>query len=316
MSDSAVVVIPAVVGQLGEDGHWFPPVTAFHLSGVQLDVNSGLAFSRDWVINGSGTGQRWAMDSAFITGATVRVTASVRQTESRTVTPLSNVIEHYHFIMETLPQVLRIRQVAPDAIHLTADEPPVLVANILKGLGIRWEVVDPDTVLSCSSLWMCPAHPRERTHPADMQLLYDTFAMSIEDPSDLPTDRVYISRARSGRSLAHEHDLEEHLRARGFRILYLEDLQFTEQVSSLSRATLVVAPHGGGLANTVFMRPGGTVVEIATGEWWSNAFRRIAHVRGHSYHLVMLASSPAAPWGDGLDALAKLTPILDEIERF
>ena len=314
MTDPALVVIPSVPGQLAEDGHWFPPVTAFHLSNVQLDVNSGLVFSRDWVVNGSGTGQRWAMDSAFITGATVRVRESAIRPEARTVTPLANVIEHYHFIMETLPQVLRIQQVAPDAIHVTADRPPELVAGILNDLGVRWEVLDRDEVLTCSSVWMCPGHPRERTHPADMQLLLDTFAPSRDRTTAGHGDRVYISRARSGRSLSGERNLEEWLVSRGFAILYLEDLAFTEQVSRLNHASLVVAPHGGGLANTVFMPPGGTVIEIATGEWWSNAFRRIAHIRGHTYHLLMIESTPGAPWGSATETIARLGPILDALD--
>jgi hypothetical protein len=310
LSDPALVVMPPVPPILGEDGFWFPPVKVQHLTGVELDVNSGLVFTRAWVINGSGTGQRWAMDSAFITGASVRVKSGRIHPEPRVVAPLGNVIEHYHFLMETLPQVMRVLQVAPDAVFLTAETPSTFAQTLLSELGARVEVIERDRVLACSSVFYCEGFPRERTHPADMAMLYDTFHVD-QGRAD---GRVYISRAKSMRAVRDEHVLEEALRTRGFTVVYLEELTFAEQVASMAGAGVVVAPHGAGLANTVFMPPGGHVIEITSGEWWSNAFRRIAHARGHSYDLLTVPSGPGARWGAAADLIAGLTPLLDAID--
>lgn len=314
LAPSETVRIPAV-GQLSEDIYAFPPVRVHELSGVQLDIDSGLVFSRDWVINGSGTGHRWAMDSAFITGAAVRVAEGRHPGEARTVAPLANVVEHYHFLMETLPQVLRIRQIAPDVVFLTSSSMSPFAREVLDRLGVRHETTERHRVVECDRVLFCEGFPRERTHPADMQLLSDTLielAGTAADVASSGDEQLYLSRRKSMRALAREERLEGWLAERGFTTLLLEEIPLDDQVRALAGARVVVSPHGGGLANTIFMAPGGRVVELATGEWWSNAFRRIAHVRGHDYSLLAMQSTPEARWGSADEAISLLGPRLGQ----
>ena len=58
LSEPALFAMPPVPPTLGEDGFWFPPVKFQHLTGVALDVNSGLVFTRNRGGNVAGTGQR------------------------------------------------------------------------------------------------------------------------------------------------------------------------------------------------------------------------------------------------------------------
>lgn len=44
----------------------------------------------------------------------------------------------------------------------------------------------------------------------------------------------------------------------------LEDLSFQAQIDQFSDASLIVAPHGSGLANLVFAPPGAKVIELQT----------------------------------------------------
>lgn len=309
LSSSAVLVCPELPGVLAEDGYWFPPTTVYRLGGVRVDIDSGgLVFSRDWVVNGSGPGQRWSIDTAFITGAARRVRAAARRPESRPVAVLGNADELYHFLMETLPQVLRIREVEPETIFLTSGNVAPFARDRLDELGVRLQQQPRHEVLDCEDHYLCPGYPRERTHPADMHLLATTYAPQAIAGS--ATARVYVSRAGSARSIHEEERLEAWLRTRGFDIVRLETLPFTEQVACLASAELVVGPHGMGLANTVFMPPGGHVIELASTEWWSNAFRRISQARGHRYTLVPLASTPVARWGSADEAIALLDPLV------
>lgn len=313
LSPPELSYLPPVPPILGEDGYWFQGVRVHQLSGALLDVDSGLVFARTWVINGSGTGQRWSMDSAFLTGAAVRVYDGDVTDSDTVVAPLGNCVEHYHFLMETLPQVLRVRQVAPDAVFLTSEVPLPFAQRTLSDLGVTFRVVERGQVLRCSSLYYCEGFPRERTHPADMQLLVDTFVGEKATRTQETTGRLYISRSRSLRALADEGHLESELAARGFTILHLEDLPFEEQVGHLSRAEIVVAAHGAGLANTVFMPPGGRVIEYTSGEWWSNAFRRISHARRHEYELLLIPTAPSYRWGRAKDVEEMLSPVLESL---
>lgn len=314
LSDPVLLEVPAIPGLLDADTFWYPPVRVRRLVDVSFDVNSGLVFSRGWVVNGTGTGHRWSMDSAFITGAAVRVRAGRGRSVPSPVAGLGNVVEHYHFMLEALPQIRRIAQAAPEVTFYTCEEPFPLAQQILNELGIRYRLVPRDVVLDSVDVWFCEGFPRDRTHPADMQLIHDALVSSAAPEATPFGSHIYISRAKSGRPLKEEHLLEDFLRERGFDVVYLEEMSLADQVSCLNGAELVVSPHGAGLGNTVFMKPGGRVIEIATGECWTNAYRRLAVARGHKYELVMLRSVDDSEFGLGLatDAIAALRPMLDE----
>ncbi len=75
--------------------------------------------------------------------------------------------------------------------------------------------------------------------------------------------RIFISRRNAGhRRLRNEPELVRALEAYGFEALALESLRFEEQVRAFRDAEIVVAPHGGGLANIVFCSPGTPVLEL------------------------------------------------------
>lgn len=303
------VTIPERSGQYEVDDFLYAPITVRRLVNVELDVNSGLLFSRDWVIAESGTGHRVAMDHGLITGATVRVRDGGITSERRAISPLTGGGEHYHSIMEVLPQVMRILEVAPHVTFITSAEQSDLFRRILGSVGARYEVVPVNTVLHCDEVWFSAGFPFCRTHPADMELIRETLMPSGPLRNGY-SDRVYISRARSARPIVDEDRVHGYLSTRGFDILFLEELPFEEQVARLNNARLVVAPHGAGLLNTLFMEPGGRVVEIATADWWVPAFRRIAHHQGHDYELVMIPSSSATLWGHADDVIAALEELL------
>lgn len=75
--------------------------------------------------------------------------------------------------------------------------------------------------------------------------------------------RLYISRRSAGhRKLTNEHEIIDLLAKRGFEALELETLTFAEQLEAFSCAEVVVAIHGAGLSNALFMEPGTHVIEL------------------------------------------------------
>jgi capsular polysaccharide biosynthesis protein len=75
--------------------------------------------------------------------------------------------------------------------------------------------------------------------------------------------RLYVSRARAAsRRVANEDEVWSVLRGFGFSRVELEDLAFERQAALFASAEWVVGPHGAGLANLVFCRPGTRVLEF------------------------------------------------------
>lgn len=100
------------------------------------------------------------------------------------------------------------------------------------------------------------------------------------------TDRIYISRKKAGkRMVLNEDAVIAFVERYGYTVLMLEDLSIRDQVNVFSRATSIVSIHGAGLTNMVFMKAGGTVVEIRHHEenHMLNCFFTLAHTFGLRY---------------------------------
>jgi hypothetical protein len=101
-----------------------------------------------------------------------------------------------------------------------------------------------------------------------------------------PAHRIYISRGSRGpRSIVNERELLRALQPLGFRRHRLEGMPLAAQIALFHRAECVIGPHGAGLANLVFCRPGTKVVEIGTPYRPWTCFYEIAHHRQLDYHL-------------------------------
>ncbi len=103
-----------------------------------------------------------------------------------------------------------------------------------------------------------------------------------------PAPRIFISRgSRGARSIVNEREVLRVLRPLGFERLRLEGMPLAKQIAVFSRAECVVGPHGAGLTNLTFCRPGTKVVEIGTPYRPWACFYEIAHHRRLDYRLHM-----------------------------
>lgn len=72
-------------------------------------------------------------------------------------------------------------------------------------------------------------------------------------PLENPTERIYISRANAKhRRILNEDQIIQYLANYGFKPVVLEKMSFREQVELFTKAEIIVAPHGAGLATTLF----------------------------------------------------------------
>ncbi|HEX3599367.1 MAG TPA: glycosyltransferase family 61 protein [Lacipirellulaceae bacterium] len=75
--------------------------------------------------------------------------------------------------------------------------------------------------------------------------------------------RIYISRRNTGkRSFANEAEFEGLLESHGFEAHFLETYPLAKQAQLVSESSIIVAPHGAGLANLIFAQPGAQIIEI------------------------------------------------------
>lgn len=99
------------------------------------------------------------------------------------------------------------------------------------------------------------------------------------------TEYVYVSRLKATRRrILNETDVIDLLTAHGFKIYILEDMSLDEQIRLFNSAKVVVGPHGAGMANITFCRPGTSILEIFTPNWVKDCYWRISSHCGLDYH--------------------------------
>ena len=162
----------------------------------------------------------------------------------------------------------------------------------LLALGIaRDRVVDFDGTESWTFenfWWQPPAvHPDDQT-PGALQWIGKRIANSIPvTPEERPV-KIYVSRTLpSARVIANEAELLPSLQEMGFQICRLEQMPFEEQVQIFRNAEVVVGPHGAGLTNLIFCKPGTRVVEILAKGYERRCYWSLSSELGQNYQFYL-----------------------------
>ncbi len=92
-----------------------------------------------------------------------------------------------------------------------------------------------------------------------------------------------IAIHRNARGIANISQVNEQLADFGFDIVTLENLSLPEQISVFHNADVVFAPHGAGLANLTYCRPGTRVLEVY-GLQIQPCFWLMSELLGLKYH--------------------------------
>jgi capsular polysaccharide biosynthesis protein len=132
---------------------------------------------------------------------------------------------------------------------------------------------------------LCPSLPGDYGHPPRWasEFLRRSFAGFLA-PGTQPGLRVYVSRAQAKhRRVVNDPEVLRMLEKYGFRNVALESLPFSQQVRLFSAAEFVCAPHGAGLTNLAFCRPGTRVVELLSPVDVSTVYWNVASELGLVY---------------------------------
>jgi capsular polysaccharide biosynthesis protein len=102
------------------------------------------------------------------------------------------------------------------------------------------------------------------------------------------SEKIYISRRNSSkRILTNEEQIEELLKKLGFDIYYMEHYTFEQQIAIMEQASIVVAPHGAGLANILFCPTGTKIVEFRIDKYPIDCFEKMSLICQHKYYPIL-----------------------------
>ncbi len=132
---------------------------------------------------------------------------------------------------------------------------------------------------------------------ATFQSLADRLSAGAALPADV-SDHVYVSRIAASRAnpgyraMQNEPELVEVMRDQGYFIFEPQLHPFEVQVQVFAQAKVVVGAGGAGMFNTIFCRPGTTVLSMEPQPDWLVGHSNIFASMGHRYILAVGGSDP------------------------
>ena len=108
-------------------------------------------------------------------------------------------------------------------------------------------------------------------------------------PKNVPFRKIYITRENSNsRKVLNEHEFVDFFKRYDIEVFNLENLSFIEQVKIFSETTLLIGPHGAGLANMMYLPKESIVLEIKNkyDDYW-NMFYGMASDLGHKFFYIL-----------------------------
>ena len=192
---------------------------------------------------------------------------------------------HSHWLTSHLPKLIQLKErgelenvVLPPRSLRTS-----VIDSSFKILGINpdeFRTLDYTRPLNVKELTVLET---DRFRPELLRSVRDVFCTTDEKPHR----RLYISRAKAKRrQLINENDIWPLLEKMGFEKVFMEELSFSEQITAMQQAEIVVAPHGAAITNVIFCSPGTHVVEIADLSFPNPNFYALSSAMGHHYWIL------------------------------
>jgi capsular polysaccharide biosynthesis protein len=230
----------------------------------------------------------------------------------RTAVVAVNLGSRYaHWLLEELPRLLSINEDDAESVIANTGEPFIHEVHELAQFPWRVVPVARHSHFSCESLVIPPLADVDG-HTVNRIKVFAHRQLGAVKPG--LGEKIYLSREKAGRRrVTNEGELWARLEPHGFNHVHSEVLSWRDQVAMFATARVVVAPHGAGLANLVFCRPGTRVVEFFHPDYVNPSYERLSKVAGLDYRRAMAqvdCVEPCDPRSGRLDITADVITVL------
>ena len=212
-----------------------------------------------------------------------------------TVAVIATTLGHgyCHWLLEEVPRFLKLGRTAADMTKIIGHGESLFGREMLAMHGWNGQWIEPGrrSHYDCEQL-VVPnlAGIDGRPTPKVVKQLVD-FVEPLRDAGASPWgERIYVTREQARRRrVTNETEVWALLAPRGFVKVRLEEMTWREQIQAFGAAKEIVAPHGAGLANVVFCRPGATVVEMFGRSYVNGLFWQLSGLNHLDYRPIVEA---------------------------
>ena len=185
----------------------------------------------------------------------------------------------YHFLIDFLPQILRINLIVRDLVVLVNSNESTYVFIYLELHNLKYERTSAKSI-SANSI-VAVNYSSQNTSKVRSLLLNAN--LNADALPETPAKIAFLRFRGSRHDDVFESKLQKHLINKGFEIYDPDKLSVPEQIKLFSEATEVFAIHGGVLANLIYCREGTTIHEIFTHPYRTMFFEALSIEIGLNY---------------------------------
>jgi hypothetical protein len=214
---------------------------------------------------------------------------------------------YYHWLVQTIPAVdwslrtMRSAKVALLSGHLNVWQTEMLA--LLDYDRVPRIALDPGHHYSIPTLHYSEFQNGSTSFKISRcaQATYKRLADAAINSSLAEADIIYIARTDTINRIAeNEGEVIKLLKSEGVSIVIPGQLSVSQQINLFGKADAIIGPHGAGLTNIVFCRPGTIFYELSPIHYLNPCFARLAQAAGLNY-LIDLFESSLATSGDPHD---------------
>lgn len=226
--------------------------------------------------------RQWVGEKVRVVGTDIAVCHNQWSTEN-----------YYHWLIDSLPRLLVLRSVHPgmklmlpqvSALHPV----PEFISTSARLMGFPDQLpLNPRQILSAQSVVMPDLAATSLTQHPELvrQVQKELLAALCPEPVQ-PFRRVYAARAAGfPRNLFNEPEVEAWLGQEGFEKVYFERLSLLEQVRLMRETEVLLAVHGAGMTNMLFLPGTARVIEIHNKEYGDPCYLRLASCLGLEFYV-------------------------------
>jgi hypothetical protein len=244
---------------------------------VNVDLHHGIVYSKGKTLILEST----VWSEAFLNH--LKVPTPCRAVKASSLNRVQVVLasnSFYHFLIEDLPDLLKILAVEPEVEVITWSNAPSYVTEALDILGVKF--LQSQRFVYFDKLIF--AEKTKNGAPSEfaglqLQKNFRSKGVAVKESEKL---QIYISRVRDSRSPWYESQLIELLEQSGkWIVLDLSLLSFVEQIRYAQSAKVWAGVHGAGLSWISMLAPSSVAIEI--GHVISDCFEQLAHLNQVSF---------------------------------
>lgn len=190
---------------------------------------------------------------------------------------------YFHFLVEDLPRFIEVNCFAKNLPAIAGSKAKYItqVLDILK----KNNYIIYNAPVKVDKVVMSEKINGVIFSKHDLKLLKSAFSPYIKTYA---TESIFISRKDKygdkfdSRGIDSKRKIEEIFKNKGFNIVYLEELNFVDQIALLSRSTRIAGFHGAGLANIIWANSA-SIIEISKTQK-TRHFEHLSKICSHKYN--------------------------------